>query len=165
MDYIASNSGGNPVVVFGDTNSRWTRALDNIPSVVMQAGLTDAWVQLARKGVAPTPGAPDIVCSGPVPADTSCEVVDKVLYRGSKAIALTATAFAYDTGRFLSSNGTTLTDHNPVRVEFSWSFASNFRTSDLYGGPHGYVNTYYQYSVCIYLLHTAIGSATLTPFP
>jgi hypothetical protein len=79
VDYLAVNSVGNPVLVFGDTNSRFTRALDNIPSVLKQAGLADAWVQLARGGFAPAADAADIVCTDTVPRDTSCEVVDKVL--------------------------------------------------------------------------------------
>jgi hypothetical protein len=136
VDYVAANSVGNPVLIFGDTNSRYTRTLDNIPSIVSQAGLTDAWVQLARSGKAPAAGSTDLLCPDGVPTNTSCEVVDKVLYRGSKAITLQATSFNYDTSRFLSTDLATLTDHNPVRVEFSWAWGS-FRQSDLYGGPHG----------------------------
>jgi hypothetical protein len=58
-------------------------------------------------------------------------------FRGNKAFTLTATSFIYDTSRFLSANGTNLSDHHPARVEFSWSLSSSFRQSDMWGGPHG----------------------------
>jgi hypothetical protein len=79
-DYVTANSVGNPVLIFGDTNSRYTRTADNIPTIVKQNGLTDAWVQLVRKGSPPAAGSGDLVCpDNAVPQNTSCEVVDKVL--------------------------------------------------------------------------------------
>lgn len=135
-DYIDANSAGNAVVVYGDTNSRYTRTLDNIRVFTTQNGLTDAWVK-AIGGTAPAAGADALVCPDGVPTSISCEVVDKVFFRGSKFITLTSNGFYYDTARFLSTDLATLTDHNPVRVEFSWALASTLRQSDLYGGPHG----------------------------
>jgi hypothetical protein len=161
MYFLGNNSVSNAVMVFGDTNSRYTRAPDvGLRALVSQQGLSDAWVQRARGGVVPIAGADAILCADPIPTNNSCEVVDKMLcvcshptvctqltarppacrYRGSKALTLTATDFVYDTTRFLSSNGSTLTDHNPIRVDFSWTSATAFRTSDLYGGPHGCVH-------------------------
>ena len=64
-------------------------------------------------------------------------------FRGSKLLDLQSTDFFYDTDRFLSENGTLLTDHNPVRVEFSWTLADNLRQSELFGGPHGCVSSSY----------------------
>ncbi|KAJ6578583.1 mannose-binding lectin [Mycena sp. CBHHK59/15] len=136
-DYIDTWSVGNAVLVFGDTNSRYTRADDGIRVFMTQNGLADAWVQDAEGGVPPAIGADALVCPDGVPPDIDCEVVDKVLYRGSAMISLTNTAFFYDTARFLSTNLSELTDHNPVRVEFAWSLASALRQSDLQGGPHG----------------------------
>ncbi|KAI0665804.1 cytochrome P450 [Trametes maxima] len=66
-----------------------------------------------------------------------CETVDKVFFRGSKLINLSSTGFFYDTARFRSADETVLTDHNPARVEFTRSLASDLRQSNLYGGPHG----------------------------
>ncbi|KAJ6590465.1 Endonuclease/exonuclease/phosphatase [Mycena vulgaris] len=136
-DYIDTWSTGNAVIVFGDTNSRYTRADDGIRVFATQNGMLDAWVEDAQGGIYPAIGAAALVCVDGVPPDTDCEVVDKVLYRGSKLITLTNTAFFYDTARFLSTDLATLTDHNPVRVEFAWSLASTLRQSDLQGGPHG----------------------------
>ncbi|KAI0350725.1 mannose-binding lectin [Trametes cingulata] len=137
-DFIATNSVGNAVLVFGDTNSRYTRAVDvGIRNLVSEQGLTDAWVQHARNGSPPPAGADALLCPDGVPPNISCETVDKVFSRGSKFIDLDSTAFFYDTARFLSTNGSMLSDHNPVRVEFSWSLAPTLRQSDLFGGPHG----------------------------
>ncbi|KAJ7669004.1 mannose-binding lectin [Mycena rosella] len=136
-DYIDTWSIGNAVLVFGDTNSRYTRGEDGTRVFLTQNGLTDAWVQDIEGGVYPAAGAPALVCPDGVPPDADCEVVDKVLYRGNAVISLTNTGFFYDTARFLSSDLATLTDHNPVRVEFAWSLSATLRTSDLQGGPHG----------------------------
>ncbi|CDO77944.1 hypothetical protein BN946_scf185030.g2 [Trametes cinnabarina] len=137
-DFLAANSIGNAVLVFGDTNSRYTRAADTgIRDLVSQQDLTDVWVELAQNGSPPSAGADALLCPDGIPPDISCETVDKVFFRGSRLINLSSTAFFYDTARFLSPNLTLLTDHNPVRVEFSWSLASDLRQSDLFGGPHG----------------------------
>ncbi|KAG9103717.1 hypothetical protein FRC07_009939 [Ceratobasidium sp. 392] len=135
-NYVSANSIGNAVVVYGDTNSRYTRAQDNIRLLTTQNGMTDAWVQ-AIGGGAFAAGADALLCPTGVPTDIKCEVVDKVFFRGSKFITLTSRGFYYDTARFLSTDLATLTDHNPVRVEFAWNLPSNLRQSDLYGGPHG----------------------------
>ncbi|KAJ7631978.1 mannose-binding lectin [Mycena polygramma] len=136
-DYIDVWSTGNAVLVFGDTNSRYTRADDGIRVFSTQNGLTDAWVQDAEGGVFPAIGADALLCPDGVPPNISCEVVDKVLYRGNDLITLANTGFFYDTARFLSSDLATLSDHNPVRVGFAWTLAGALRQSDLQGGPHG----------------------------
>ncbi|KAJ7070320.1 Endonuclease/exonuclease/phosphatase [Mycena belliarum] len=136
-NYIDTWSTGNAVLVFGDTNSRYTRTDDGIRVFKTQNGLTDAWVQDIEGGTYPAAGANALLCPNGVPTDADCEVVDKVLYRGSALVALTNTGFFYDTARFLSPDLKTLTDHNPVRVGFAWTLASTLRQSDLQGGPHG----------------------------
>ncbi|CAE6400504.1 unnamed protein product [Rhizoctonia solani] len=135
-DYINANSAGNAVIIFGDTNSRYTRSEDNIRLFSTQNGLTDAWVQ-AIGGIPPAAGSDALVCPNGVPTDIKCEVVDKIFFRGSKFMTINSSGFYYDTARFLSTDLATLTDHNPIRVEFTWSLASTLRQSDLYGGPHG----------------------------
>ncbi|EIM90874.1 mannose-binding lectin, partial [Stereum hirsutum FP-91666 SS1] len=137
-DYIATWSIGNPIVIMGDTNSRYTRAEDNIPTIVSEGGLTDAWVEFAENGVPPAAGSDALICADDTIATsiTQCEIVDKVLYRASTNINLVATGFYYDTDRFVNSTGGVLTDHQAVRVEFAWTWGT-YRQSDLYGGPHG----------------------------
>ncbi|MFE0513881.1 jacalin-like lectin [Streptomyces sp. NPDC058964] len=140
--FIQSHSAGNAVVVMGDTNTRYTRTGDTIAEFAAANGLTDAWVQLIRGGTPPAKGSDALVCDqtgATVPS--SCEVVDKVLYRGSEPVTLNATSYDNEHGEFLTSDGRMLSDHDPVTVGFSWSQNPDFRLSDQFGGPHG---DYYQ---------------------
>ncbi|KAF2137039.1 uncharacterized protein K452DRAFT_279216 [Aplosporella prunicola CBS 121167] len=132
-DYIDTYSVGNAVLVFGDTNSRYTRTEDNINLFHTQNNLTDAWLSLERNNEIPTV---EEVCGNPA-ENSTCEVVDKMFYRGSPVLTLNAKSFAYDSQQFLSANGTTLSDHNPMLVEFEWSSSETLRQSNFIGGPHG----------------------------
>ncbi|MER6564204.1 jacalin-like lectin, partial [Streptomyces sp. NPDC001027] len=101
-------------------------------------GLTDAWVKLVRGGTPPAKGSDALVCdqSGPTVPNT-CEVVDKILYRGSKLVTLNATSYDNEHAKFLTDDGLMLSDHDPVGVGFSWSRNPDFQLSDQFGGPHG----------------------------
>ena len=77
-DYIDANSAGVPVLVFGDTNTRYSRAEDNIRVFGTQSGLSDAWVTLVKGGTPPAAGSVADACGNPA-ASNNCEVVDKVL--------------------------------------------------------------------------------------
>ncbi|KAG9233190.1 endonuclease/Exonuclease/phosphatase [Amylocarpus encephaloides] len=132
-NYIDTWSVGNSVIVFGDTNSRYTRVLDNIALFQTQNGLTDSFVQLEHGGVNPTV---ETICANPSLVNT-CETVDKVFYRGSKQLALTATYFNYESSKFLQPDGNILSDHNPITVNFTWAVAPTRRQSPFFGGPHG----------------------------
>ncbi len=129
--YIAQWSTGNAVVVYGDTNSRYTRAGDTAVRGLLSAGLADPWVELRRGGVLP---AVEDVCGNPADADSTCEGVDKVFYRGSALVGLRAEAFRYDGGRFLQADGSVLSDHNPVFVQFAWEAGAGLRQSAFSGG-------------------------------
>ncbi|KAJ5669159.1 mannose-binding lectin [Penicillium macrosclerotiorum] len=140
-DYIDTWSIGNAVVVMGDTNSRYTRSADTgIRVFKSQNSLTDAWVELEQDGVYPTAGANASVCDNPSLIET-CETVDKVLYRGSDIVTLSAYSFYYDGEQFLNTDsdylGDVLSDHNPVLVNFTWALSDSFRQSEFSGGPHG----------------------------
>lgn len=132
-DYIDTWSIGNAVLVFGDTNSRYTRVADNIATFTSQNGLTDAWVEIEHAG---TPPSEELLCENPSTTD-ACETVDKLFYRGSKLLTLSATDFRYDSKNFLQSNGSILSDHNPIFVSLDWSVSSSLRQSNFWGGPHG----------------------------
>ncbi|KAJ5175112.1 mannose-binding lectin [Penicillium canariense] len=140
-DYIDTWSIGNAVVVMGDTNSRYTRSADTgIRVFKSQNRLNDAWVELEMSGVYPTAGADAVVCDNPSEIET-CETIDKVLYRGSDIVTLSADGFYYDGERFLNTDsaylGDVLSDHNPVLVNFTWTMSSSLRQSEFSGGPHG----------------------------
>ncbi|TVY12809.1 Sphingomyelinase, partial [Lachnellula arida] len=132
-DYIDTWSIGNSVVLYGDTNSRYTRALDNITVFENQNSLTDAWVELENGGVNPTVLT---LCDNPSLINT-CETVDKVFYRGSKQLSLTGTYFNYESSKFLQSNESILSDHNPITVNFTWTTNDSLSQSEFWGGPHG----------------------------
>jgi jacalin-like lectin domain-containing protein/endonuclease/exonuclease/phosphatase family protein len=134
--FIASHSAGNAVVVMGDTNTRYTRAADTIAGFTAANGLTDAWVKLIRGGVAPAPGTPALVCD-PAAVTNDCEVVDKILYRGSNLVTLQATSYNNEHAKFLDASGAMLSDHDPIAAGFSWTRNPAFQLSDQYGGPHG----------------------------
>ncbi|KAI0397947.1 endonuclease/Exonuclease/phosphatase [Xylariaceae sp. FL0594] len=141
---ILSQSSGNAVLVYGDTNSRYTRARDVISVLGTENGLTDTWVELTRAGsVPPTPANPDAAppCANPAQeggGDSGCEVVDKILYRGSPLLHLSATHFAYESAKFLQPDGSSvLSDHNPITANFTWSTASTpLRQSPFFGGDN-----------------------------
>ncbi|MEV6607083.1 jacalin-like lectin [Kutzneria sp. NPDC051319] len=134
--FIQSHSAGNAVIVMGDTNTRYTRAADTIAGFGASNGLTDAWVQLVRGGSAPAAGSPALVCDEQA-VTNDCEVVDKVLYRGSKLVNLNATYYNNEHAKFLDDSGKMLSDHDPITVKFSWSRNPALRLSEQFGGPHG----------------------------
>ena len=135
-DFIRANSSGNAVIVMGDTNTRYTRSGDNIRTLVSENGLTDAWVQRVKGGTPPAQGGAALVCPTTAPPD-DCEVVDKVLYRGSKLLSLNATRYGNAWASFLDPAGGNLSDHFPHAVDFSYTLDPSLRASDFFGGPHG----------------------------
>lgn len=132
-DYIATWSVGNAVVVFGDTNSRYSRTADTGIRGLLADGLSDAWVQTVRDGVVPTV---ETLCDNPSTTDY-CETVDKVFYRSSPLASLIPEGFHYASKLFLQPDGSILSDHNPVNVNFTWTAGSDVRQSGFWGGPHG----------------------------
>ena len=135
-DYIKINSLGNPVVIFGDSNTRYTRTGD-IPAVFStENSMKDVWIELVRKGAVPVAGSDALLCDNPS-SNTTCETVDKVWYRGSSAVTLQATTFDYAGDMFLQEDGNILSDHNPVLVDFTWTLKGQLQTGDAYGGEYG----------------------------
>ncbi|KAL1889036.1 hypothetical protein Cpir12675_005938 [Ceratocystis pirilliformis] len=133
-EYIKTWSGGNAVMVFGDTNSIFSRTADNINVFSDQNGMTDAWYTLVRNGDA----AADVTCQNP--SDTlMCELGDKVISRSSELLTLDATTVEYVGKKFLQSNGNVLSDRDPVHVALTWTQSETLRQSDFHGAPHGNV--------------------------
>ncbi|KXJ88715.1 endonuclease/exonuclease/phosphatase [Microdochium bolleyi] len=132
-DYAATWSAGNAVIIFGDTNSRYSRPRDVAIRELIASGFKDAWVEFERGGVAPTA---ESLCSNPSTTD-SCETVDKVFYRSGPLLTLTGSGFHYASNRFLQPDGNILSDHNPVNVNFTWAAGASLQQSGLRGGPHG----------------------------
>lgn len=135
-DHIKLNSVGNPVVVFGDSNSRYTRAGDTPTIFSTQNSMKDVWLELVRRNAAPAAGSDALLCENPSRVAT-CETVDKVWYRGSAALGLQATSFDYAGDMFLQADGSILSDHNPVLVDFAWTLKGALRVGDAWGGEFG----------------------------
>jgi endonuclease/exonuclease/phosphatase family metal-dependent hydrolase len=134
--FIATHSVGNAVVVMGDTNTRYTRAADTIRDFVAANGLTDAWVKVERGGTPPAAGSDALVCDAAAVTDT-CEVVDKILYRGSRFVTLNATGYHNEDAGFRTADGKMLSDHFPISTAFTWSTNTAYEFSEQFGGPHG----------------------------
>jgi hypothetical protein len=132
--FIQTWSAGNAVLVMMDSNTRYTRADDNIRALTASNGLTDAWLELV-KGSAPAAGAEPLLCG--TPPTNACEVVDKILYRDAPQLTLVANRYQLDPGNFYDSAGKPLSDHYPLYAQFGWAVGSSVRTSDQVGGPHG----------------------------
>lgn len=133
-DFIVVNSDGNAVLVFGDTNGRYTR--DSALNLLLNRhGLIDPWITLVRNGSFPALGTPAIACEFPNITD-SCEIVDKIYYRGSKYIQFTASDY-HVLHNFVNAQGQQLSDHMPITVNLSYVLQTGFGMSDLFGGPHG----------------------------
>lgn len=135
-NYIKTYSAGNPVLVFGDSNSRYTRKDDIAQIFRTDNGMTDAWIELVRSGVEPTTETEAPACGNPA-ASSTCEIVDKLWYRGSATVSLNATEFQYAGNMFLQENGDILSDHNPVLVDFEWTASDQLSVSDRFGGEYG----------------------------
>ena len=117
--FITANSEGNAVIVMGDTNTRYTRASDNIRLLTSANALTDVWIQLIRNGDVPALGSAPLV-AGPT-AKNNDEVVDKIFYRSSSLITLTPSNYRLDDPAFYHPvTHVALSDHWPVFVTFSW---------------------------------------------
>ncbi|PLB45316.1 endonuclease/exonuclease/phosphatase family protein [Aspergillus steynii IBT 23096] len=135
-DYIGNNSAGNAVLVFGDTNARYTSSGEKIRVFEKEQSMNNPWIQLILNGEEPSQGIDPWKCDNPTPNNT-CETVDKIFYRGSRALSLDAKFWNYEDAKFLSNNGTILSDHNPITSNFTWTLSETLRPSDLFGGPHG----------------------------
>jgi hypothetical protein len=137
--YIQANSAGNAILIFGDSNCRYTRSDDNIRNILSGLSTQDSWVQLIKGGIPPTLGADAIVCADTsvILTDFSCEVVDKIFYRGNNFITFTPLVYSAEDAVFRYGNGYMLSDHRPAYTKFKYTLSSNLSFSDQFGGPHG----------------------------
>ncbi|KAG6872606.1 hypothetical protein C0995_008351 [Termitomyces sp. Mi166 len=144
--YAQTASVGMPIVVMGDTNTRYTRVGDSesLHSLINGLQVTDAWVSVVRDGSFPAEGADALVCDFPFPAGTTqaqmaaCEVVDKIFARGSSTVSFELTAFTNENDAFVNSTGAPLSDHYPISSVISWTLSSSIRLADFLGGTGGH---------------------------
>lgn len=137
LAYIAENSAGNAVVIFGDTNARYTRPGQNVRDI-LAAGFRDVWIDTVRGGAVPDLGAPALTNCGTTYAAPDCEIVDKVFYRSNAFVNLSPAAYVLDTAKFTNPDtGLPLSDHPPLEARWNIQTAANRGMSDQFGGPHG----------------------------
>ncbi|KAG6885891.1 hypothetical protein C0993_008410 [Termitomyces sp. T159_Od127] len=144
-EYAQTASVGMPIVVMGDTNTRYTRVGDSesLHSLINALEVTDAWVSFVRNGSFPLEGAAALVCDFPFPAGTTqsemvaCEVVDKTFARGSSTVSFQSITFTNEDDAFLDSAGAPLSDHYPTSSVISWTLSSSLRLADYLGGTGG----------------------------
>lgn len=134
---VLAGNKSRPVVVMGDTNSRYTR--DDIRSLFIDPitsdgaySVGDAWVELSQKGTYPTLGDEAMVIPDDKKKESSAyndyEIVDKVLYLNPTAegsARLTPNAINFDAEGYLGEDGEFLGDHVPVVVTFSAQAATS----------------------------------------
>ena len=132
-DAILANPNGHPVIVMGDTNSRYTR--DDILSLFIRPieesnlyTVSDAWIDLCQGGKYPElDNSERLVIPDSEKTNSEAyrkyEIVDKVLFlnpvNSDNRTTLTADAITFDAARYQSEDGELLGDHAPVIVNFT----------------------------------------------
>ncbi|KAF8428535.1 endonuclease/Exonuclease/phosphatase [Tirmania nivea] len=137
--YLDAESTGQPVILFGDTNCRYTAKDPILRLTEGDDGLTDVWVQLLRGGSPPESGTPSVECPFPnpnpgTPVDTTCELIDKILYRSSPLVRLNPQQYLNEDLNFLAPSGGSLSDHYPVTASFTWELNPVLRAGADYVG-------------------------------
>jgi endonuclease/exonuclease/phosphatase family metal-dependent hydrolase len=135
--YIEQYSQGHAVIVFGDTNCRYTRTEDNLKALfVDRLGMKDVWIEKIRNGSYPEMGADALL--GPSGATSAGnEVVDKIFYRSGTAITLAPTSYKVENTYFTDSNGSQLSDHYAISANFTYTKNDKVTYSELWGGNGG----------------------------
>ena len=106
--FIDTNSAGRAVILGGDTN---LHTESNHPDASGGAD-TEIWRTFRERT-----GLTDACTATDCPDVTS---IDKIAYRSSDSVQLTATSHAMPRDRFTAPEGEALSDHPPVVVEFTW---------------------------------------------
>ena len=103
--HIEEHSSDTALIVGGDFNLHTDvePAKSQFASLLTRAGLSDACTELQ----CPEPGS-----------------IDKLLFRSSPAIELSAASWQRETEVFVSDMGEPLSDHPPIAVRFEWSAKS-----------------------------------------
>ena len=119
---IQTANTGRPVIVMGDTNSRYTR--DDIKGLFFTPlsesyDISDVWVEKCKNGTYPTLGDDALMVDSL--GYNEGEIVDKVIYLNPKNadLTLTANTITFDNTNYVGSDGSLLGDHVPVIVNFT----------------------------------------------
>lgn len=126
---IKESDNKNPIIVMGDTNSRYTR--ENLKTLFIDSineddrfTIKDAWIENIYNGVYPEYGADAMVAvdKGGTYEYPQAEIVDKVFYINNTDSDVTLMADSYRIATdFVDTDGSALADHWPVVVDFSYT--------------------------------------------
>ncbi|KAM0424307.1 hypothetical protein ACHAPT_010453 [Fusarium lateritium] len=119
LAHVDKHTKGRPVILAGDFNDRWADSKRSINKLT-DAGFKDAWVKLYHNNTIPEPSKEPNECEMP-PKNNTCEVVDKVFYRSGNWTKLDVVSFNYESKIFVTQDKEALSDHIPIRVDFTWS--------------------------------------------
>lgn len=143
VDMILASDNKRPIIIMGDTNCRYTR--DNLKGLMFDRinaderfDIRDPWIDFPRGGVMPTLGAGSIMVPGHFDgtnheAFQTGEVVDKIFYINNTdaSAKLTAKSYLHDTD-FTWPDGSEISDHYPIVIEFEIENVGNKLTSGQY---------------------------------
>ena len=133
-EYVKKTSAGKAVIIFGDTNSRYTREGDDFYELLLKpCDLKDAWIENIRGGKIPPKGDSLMVNE----LGQEGEVVDKIWFRSGKNIEINASTFKVLLTEFTDSEGNQLSDHYPITSRIEYKLLDNILTSDTFGGGGG----------------------------
>ena len=133
-EYITKASAGKAVIIFGDTNSRYTREGDDFYNLLLvPCGLKDAWIQNRMDGIIPPKGESRMVDD----LGQLGEVVDKLWFRSGKNVEIDATTFSVLFTEFTDDEGNQLSDHYPITSKIGYKLIDTILTSDTFGGGGG----------------------------
>lgn len=123
-DFIRANSGENAVIVMGDLNAHYGFFYDNVKILVDENALEDVWMNEKCAGKYP-------LLSKMAPSDDilslteNGETIDKILFRSSALLKLSASEYRLESLLFSNENGMPLSDHHPVSARFTWSLLNS----------------------------------------
>lgn len=138
---IKASDNGNPIIVMGDTNCRYTR--ENLKTLFIDAinaderfTIQDAWIEHAWNGQYPNVGDAALMAvdKGGSYAYPQAEIVDKIFYINNtdSDVKLTANSYTVATD-FTDAEGNALADHWPIVVEFAYSVKQEEHVHDYVG--------------------------------
>lgn len=137
---IKESDNKNPIIVMGDTNSRYTR--ENLKTLFIDSinaddrfTIQDAWIENIYNGVYPEYGADAMVAvdKGGTYEYPQAEIVDKVFYINNTDSDVTLIADSYRIATdFVDTDGSALADHWPVVVEFAYTVEGESECSHEY---------------------------------
>ena len=128
-DAIKASDNGNPIIVMGDTNCRYTR--EDIRAWFMDPinaderfEIKDAWVEDAWNGTYPNVGEDALMAvdKGGTYQYPQAEIVDKIFYINNADSQVKLALDSYDVATdFTNSSGAALADHWPIAGTFTYT--------------------------------------------